>query len=373
MTQKVLIILILINFLGLNSKAQFLEDLKAKKNASTGLEYLYNYDFENANSYIKLVKEDYPNHPVTHLISALFLEWKFFPIESHPTQNANYIKELNKCIDLASKLKANKNHFAEATFFLLASHGFIALNLHQKGDNLKAALEAKKAYGYFKEGQKLYGKNPEFYFTTGMYNFYREQYPESHPNTKALFVFFDKGNKKLGLQQIEKAANIAIFTKTTATQFLGHLNIKYQEDFLEALKFNASLSKKFPNNKLFKMAYIENLLFLKQYKTAEIEIQSLSNSSEKYAQQAFLTFSAYLNQYYFKNEQNASTLYAKALQIQINSNNMNLYKTLCYKGLGEVFIQNNDKTKGKLFLNKAKDYADYQWMIRQINKEINSI
>lgn len=373
MLQKLFLGLILFIHLSYSSKAQFLNDSQAKKNVSLALDHLYNYEFVEAEKYFKGTKDKYQDHPVSHLIRAIQLEWEKYPIESNPINNKLYIKELNKCIELSIKLKNTKEYFPEATFFLLASHGFIALNLHQQGEKIKAALEAKKAYSYFKEGQKLYEKNPEFYFTTGMYNYYREQYPISHPSTKALFMFFDKGNKKLGIQQMEKAAAIALFTKTTATQYLSHVHIKYEENFTEALKSNSTLSKKFPKNKLYKILYIENLLYLKQYKTAEAELILLKDSNEKYVQLAYHTFLGHLNQFYTKNDQLASNFYAKALQITVNSDNFNTYKALAYKGLGEIFIKNKEFAKAKMFLNQAKENSEYEWMRRDIIKELNSI
>ncbi|MEZ0611599.1 hypothetical protein ACAW74_24015 [Fibrella sp. WM1] len=46
--------------------------------------------------------------------------------------------------------------------------------------NLKAVGESRKAYVYMKDGFQLMDKNVEFYFSTGLYNYYVERYPIGH-------------------------------------------------------------------------------------------------------------------------------------------------------------------------------------------------
>ena len=68
-----------------------------------------------------------------------------------------------------------------------------------------------------KTGFDLMHKNPEFYYTTGLYNYYREQYPESHPGYKTVVWVLAGGDKEKGLQLLHKASKEALFTKTEAT------------------------------------------------------------------------------------------------------------------------------------------------------------
>lgn len=66
----------------------------------------------------------------------------------------------------------------------MAGHGYIALIHNYNNEKMKAASEAKKAYDYVMDGFKYMQHNPEFYFSSGLYNYYMIRYPEDHPIVK---------------------------------------------------------------------------------------------------------------------------------------------------------------------------------------------
>ena len=53
-------------------------------------------------------------------------------------------------------------------FSALTAHSYLASLYNNKSESLKAVGESKKAYNYLRDGFVLIGKNPDFYFTTGL-------------------------------------------------------------------------------------------------------------------------------------------------------------------------------------------------------------
>ena len=61
----------------------------------------------------------------------------------------------------------------------------------------------------------------DFYFFTGVYNYYREAYPEAYPVYKPLALLFPKGSKTKGLEDLLIASKNSIFLKAEAFSFLS--------------------------------------------------------------------------------------------------------------------------------------------------------
>lgn len=67
---------------------------------------------------------------------------------------------------------------------------------------MAAANEAKKHTDILTKA-KIQNSNPEFLFASGLYNYYRVQYPESHPLVKPVIMFLITEIKLLGLPNLK--------------------------------------------------------------------------------------------------------------------------------------------------------------------------
>lgn len=367
------IILFIIIVFQLQTNAQFLEDEKNKDITIKGLDFLYNQQFDKANEVLNSVKIAYPQHPVKFLLNAIELQWENVPIDKNPEVLKNYISELNKCI-LASKSLYNiPKYKKEATFFLLAAHGFIALTKNYQKEYFEAASEAKKAHNFFNEGKKYKKENPEFLFASGLYNYYRVQYPESHPIVKPVMMFFEDGNKKLGLQELENAFKKSIFSRTEAALYLVNINIKYESNFKKSLVYSNTLNSKYPNNYIFKIKHIESLLLNNEYEEALILNEQLKSRKDKVSQLSSLVFEAYVDEHNEKNLQSALINYAKALKIAHDDRYTKEYHGMAYLGMARIFVKQKDMTKAKAFYKECLKISGYEWVINAAKTELKKI
>ncbi|MBP6620228.1 MAG: ABC transporter substrate-binding protein [Leadbetterella sp.] len=357
----------------LQANAQFLEDEKNKDLTIKGLDLLYNQQFDQAKEVLNSVKIAYPLHPVKYLLNAIELQWENIPIDKNQEALKRYILELNKCVSASKNIYKNTKHKKEATFFLLAAHGFIALSNNYQKEYFEAASEAKKAHSFFNEGKKYKNENPEFLFASGLYNFYRIQYPESHPIVKPVMMFFEDGNKKLGLQELENSYKKSIFSRTEAALYLININIKYESNFKKALTYSSILNSKYPNNYIFKIKHIESLLLNSEFDEAIKLNDQLKLKKDKVSQLSALVFEAYADEHSRKNTQSAFINYAKALKIPHDDRYTKEYHGMAYLGMARIFAKQKDISKAKAFYKECLKISEYEWVVNAAKTELKKI
>lgn len=350
--------------------AQLLTDKQAQDKIITGLNALYNLDYETAERHFTQLSPRYTGHPVNDLLKAFILQWKYLPIEQHPIALEQYIKHLETCRQKAEKLAAVPDYKAEATFFLLAANGYIALSYNYRKEYTKAVMDAGQAYSYLKDGFKFIGQNVEFNFTTGMYNYYRVQYPETHPIIKPLVVFFQTGNKATGLSQLRKAANSAVFSRIEATNYLVNIYIKYEMNFDQASYFAQRLSLRYPKNHIFKIKYTEALLWNNDFTKATQVVKNMTHQSDKISMLSRNFFEGYIAEKSSENDELALQKYTKAVSYPLNSRYTQEYYAMAYLGMGRIMSRKGETVKATLFYKKCLEYAEYKWVVSEAKQRL---
>lgn len=369
--KKILILILIV--IGFKSHAQFLEDEEAIAKTLKGLDYLYNLQAAQAETEFAAVKAKYSDHPVRFLLNALQIQWKNIPIDQNPAALNTYLAELNKCVNASNKYYDKPAYKMESTFFLLAGHGFLALAENYGGSFVSATQEARKALKFFKEGKKYKDSNAEFLFANGLYNYYRERYPETKPIVKPVMVFFDSGNKALGLAELEKSFKTSVFSRTEAATYLRDIYIKYEANFGKAMQFSSAIQKKYPNNYIFRIAQIESLLLNMKFDEAEKLNESLKGMSNPVASLSYYMFEGYINEHKYKNYTEAETAYKKALKIKYNDRFTKEYVAFAYLGLARCAKQTDKKNEARNYYKQCLKYAEYLWLINVAKNESKSI
>lgn len=365
-----LFVFIILQLLSFHTFAQLLQDTESKQTIIKGLDKLYNYDFKEADAIFQKVKAKYPHHPVTPLLSAIQVQWQNLPLEKNQKALTTYMALLEKCQKAAEPMLADANKKAEATFFLLASHGYTALAYTYRKEPVKAANEARKAYGYMKDGFKLTESNPEFYFTTGLYNYYRIQYPETHPMVKPLVIFFENGNKRTGLSQLELAVQKSVFSRIEAAYYYLHVSLKYELNYNKALAYGNLLHDKFPDNPIYLMRYTEALIMTGKYDEAESKTNVLRKINSPVYQIASYLFDGVTAEKSKKNDKLASDLYNHVLKNEPDERYTKDYYAMAYLGLGRIADRANNKKKADEMYKKTLEYAEHRGVIAEAKKNL---
>jgi tetratricopeptide (TPR) repeat protein len=346
-------------------KAQLLNDPVTLKNVQNSLDKIYNYEFDEADVIMDQIEKKYPNHPVSYILDSFVLFWRHMPIKDNPAKSKEYIHKLDQCLDAINKKYGKNSLDPEAVFYTMVARGYMAMIYNYRGEMVSAAGEGKKAYNAFLEGLKLINKNPEFYFTSGMYNYYVEVYPEEHPIVKPLLVFFKNGDKALGLKQMDNATKVGTITKAEACFYISHVYLKYEMRPEKAVVYMDKLVDMYPRNPLFLMKNIESLVLAGKYEQAKKEIIGLRKINSGFYPVAWRTFQGLLDEKADRNDADAQKEYLLALKTPHDDQYTKEYHALAYAGLARISARAGNKSKAKDYYKKCLSKAEYRSVINE--------
>lgn len=255
------VIVILFFSVALPAQEFILDNKSLVNHINKTIDLIYDFKFDEADLEIEYLEARLGNHPTPHLLRSMILYWRDRPFKEGTEAYRLYIYELESAISLAAPFQDDERLHEEGEFYIMAGYALLTDFYNETGSRMKAVGAAKKAYGSLKEGFKLKERFPDFYFSSGVYNYYREKYPELHPFYKTFLWLFVEGDTELGLEQLKVAADSGVFTRHEAVIYLFHLYLRYENKPLVALPYAEELYQKFDGNYHFKALYLEALIY----------------------------------------------------------------------------------------------------------------
>ena len=342
------------------AKAQILNDATTRQMISQGLDNMYSYDFKESADIFQKIKAKYPQHPVFYTLMAIQTELMYFPLKDYPAQQKTYLAYLNQSRNLSEAMLDKDEEDIEANFFELATLGYLAAYDADNQEFMKAVGVAKKAYSHLKKGLALTDKQPEFLYSSGIYNYYRVEYPETHPIIKSVIWMFADGNKKLGLQQLDIATRKTVFVKNEATFYAGYVYTKYESNFAKALTYNNILIEKHPNNLLYQMQRAEFLTAMGRYDDAEDFADKIMKQKGLMFQCAGNIFKGLIAEKSKKDDKVAEAFLQKGIKMPFDERFTKDYHALAYMGLARIAKRAGETEKMKEYAKKASKMAEYK-------------
>lgn len=369
--KRVIIISIFLSVTSAN--AQVFDNKEISNLVKRGADHIYNAAPDSANFYIAKVDELLPDHPVVPLMRAMTLLWFNIPTISEEIFLVMQA-ELHKTIELSEKIDPDLKN-PEMIFFSMASHGLLAEYYADQGYSMKALSEANSAYSLMKKGFEIVDGYPEFLLTTGLYNYFREKYPEKHPVYKPLLWFFKSGDIDLGINQIEKASNESVLSRVEADVYLSYIYLRYEYNPKKAQEHLEKLCRMYPNNFYAKAKYLESLANPSDFKDAPLTtIYSLITHKNPYYKMAGYVFLGYFEEKIILNKTKAELAYRKGLSYGDKlSGHGEYFKSLGYLGLGRLQIKKGQEVDAKESLDLALRFAETEQIIKEAKELLSKI
>lgn len=347
------------------TQGQVLTEQHLQQNVLKTLDNIYNLDFEEADGLIRQIRARYPQHPIGPILRATQLELQFLPLHENKAATAQFVQAANQGLALARKILEKNEDDPEGVFFALTAHSYLASLYNNQSEVTKAVGESRKSYGYMKDGFNLMDKSPDFYFTTGLYNYYVERYPMDHPVVRPFMIFFDDGDMTKGLKQMEVAARKGLFMRAGANYYLAHIYLKHEMSPNRAVPYTSYLADKYPNNPLFGMIHVEALLLAGRYAEARPYVQRLRQMTNKLVPLAVNTFDGMLAEYAEQNDKEAAERYQAALKQKYNDPYTKEYHAFAYAGLARIAARANNRSEARQYYKKALSVAQYKGLIKE--------
>ena len=220
---------------------------------------MYNFDFPTAEHDFTVIMYQYPQHPLPDFLMALGYWWRIEVDVTNTRYDNIFIQYLERANAKAEKLLDQNPKNKEAAFFLAAGYGFQGRLYSERKSWTKAAFAAKNALKYMEMSRGEEEFNPELLLGDALFNYFSVWIPEEYPLMRPVMALFPKGNKQLGLQQLETVASNAFYTRVEAQYFLFRLYGSLENRPYDALRISEYLHGKFPNNPYFHRSYARHL------------------------------------------------------------------------------------------------------------------
>jgi hypothetical protein len=325
---------------------------------------MYNFDFATAERDFAVIMYQYPEHPLPDFLMAIAYWWRIeINVENKRYDNI-FIQYLDRANAKAEKMLDQNPKNKEAAFFLAAGHGFQGRLYSERKSWTKATFAGKNALKYMEMSRGEQEFNPELLLGDALFNYFSVWIPENYPLLKPVLALFPKGNKKLGLSQLEKVASNAFYTRVEAQYFLFRLYGSEENRPEDALRIVEYLHEKFPNNPYFHRSYARYLYTTGKWTQAMQESLEIMDRMEKkqfgYEATSGRYAAFYLGEYYYRigNILEAKRYYSKTATLGEESESQESgYYLFSLISLGKIATAEKNKALARTYFNQVKRYA----------------
>jgi hypothetical protein len=339
-----------------------------KNDVLVSLNYIYNNDFSDADKIINRIRLQHPDLPVHNLLSAIKFNWMILPKRTDDRLSPLIYNHLDKAIITCNKI-LEKEKDEEILFCKFSAHSLLAMHLSNDNQIFKSGEQARIAYSILKSGFKIADSNPDFFLTSGLYNFYAEEYPKENPVFKPIMLFFESGNTEKGIMQLKKASELGLFSKTEAKTYLAYIHLKYVFNPEESYLWGKKLTDEYPNNLYFFTNFLEASYLTNNFGTIYSNSHKLVSSDDINYQAIGNLFDGIYFEKEKKDISKAKTNYLVALsKINAIKDASNHHKSLIYLGLSRISFTEGNKKLAKHYLEKAEKSVEFKYVREEINK-----
>ncbi|GJM28474.1 MAG: hypothetical protein DHS20C17_11090 [Cyclobacteriaceae bacterium] len=341
-----------------------LMDKDVQIDATQAVNDMYNFKFEKADRQFRWLAQDYPDHPLPYFLLGLSQWWRMAPNIDNESYDETFMQYMDQSLDLAQKLYDKDPENVEANFFLAAGYGFKGRLLAERKNWRKAALAGKNALKYLEKSSDKSDLSPEFLFGDALYNYYSVWIPENYPILKPILVFFKRGDKELGIKQLQEVATNAFYTRTEAQSYLMRILAIEEQELIRALQVSEYLSTTFPDNSYFHRFYARLLYTTGKHWQAEKEslniIQKIDSGKVGYGPVTGRYAAFFLGQIYTHKQQfeDAELYYQRAVSFAEQSDDLESgYYLFSLIGLGDIAQQTGDPRGARELYKRVKKEA----------------
>ena len=332
--------------------------------ATQAVNDMYNFKFEKAEQQFRWIAADYPDHPLPYFLLGLSQWWRMAPNIDDGTYDEAFMQYIDQALELAHQMYDEDPENVEASFFLAAGYGFKGRLLAERKSWRRAATAGKNALKYLENSSNQSDLSPEFLFGDALYNYYSVWIPENYPILKPVLVFFKKGDKALGIKQLQDVASNAFYTRTEAQSFLMRILAIEEQELIRALQVSEYLAKTFPDNSYFHRFYARLLYTTGKHWQAEKEslqiIEKIDSGKVGYGPVTGRYASFFLGQIYTHKSrfEDAEKYYSRAIQFAQQSEDLESgYYLFSVIGLGDIAQQTGNPKKARTYYKQVKKEA----------------
>lgn len=346
------------------SQVSYLRRPDLMEKVKTGLTSTYNFDFARARGIQLDLLLATPEHPAPPFLEALIIYWEHFPLQPDDPVSERFVHLMDQSVEMAGELIKHEDTYLEGIFFDLFGRAFKAMFWADNGKSAKVVPDLGPMYRKTKEGMELKDEFTEFYFSTGLYNYYIEAYPEAHPGYKALLSFMQKGDRQLGLVQLKYAIDHTVFLKVEAMLFMSIIQLQYEQDLKTAALYAGRLYSDYPDNTYYQGHLITILLHLNRFGAVQEVLSSMEGQKDRWTELVRTLADSYMAEKQSNNEAEAGVGYQKLLDLADSFGPIaDAYSAMAYMGLSRIYEKRGFESEARKFSRKASKHTSYPFIL----------
>lgn len=325
---------------------------------------MYDFNFPAAERDFAVIAYQYPEHPLPYFLVALGYWWRIEIDVTKGTYDQPFLKYLDMAIEKAEVMLDADETNKEAAFFLAAGYGFQGRLYSERKSWTKAAWAGRNALKYMELSRGEEEFNPELLLGDALFNYFSVWIPENYPLLKPVMALFPKGNKELGLRQLEEVATNAFYTRIEAQYFLFRLYASEEKKPYEALQISEYLHSKFPNNPYFHRSYARHLYTVGRWNEAVKQsyeiLDRIDSKQSGYESNSGRYAAFFVAQYYDRTNESkeAKKYYLKTISYGEESESQESgYYLHSLVQLGIISMEEGNKAQAKKYFKEVKKYA----------------
>ena len=236
---------------GLAQPVSVLDDPVFEREATRGLDLLYNMQFDEAEVVFDRLAARVPDHPVAPFLQALVPWWQILMDLSDTSHDDAFFAAMDEVVARSDRMLRRDRDNLDAQFFKGAALGFRGRLQSNRRRWLKAALDGKRAMDYVLDVAAEEPDNADFLFGKAIYDYYAAAIPERYPWSKPFVAMFPSGSRQRGLAAMHRTFRDGTYIQTEAAYFLLQIYYLYEADFGKSLQFIDWLRARYPDNAFF--------------------------------------------------------------------------------------------------------------------------
>ena len=345
-------------------QAFILDSPHLQENIEKCLYATYACDFNEAEKLQISLLEEIPHHPAPYFLKALIIYWENFPLLPDDLLVEDFEKYIEEAIELADKIIDVSPDNLEGIFFDMHARAYRAMFWADNGKPARVIRDIDNMYRQTLKGIELKDKFEEFYFSSGLYNYYIVAYVELHPAYKPLAALFRSGDKATGLAELKYASEISTYLRYESLLFLSLLELNYEGNIDRSLEYAALLYNYFPSNIYFTTNYLITLLYSSNFTVASILNESIPVEKGDYYKMVHYMAEAFMYENQTGNFLAAKEFYLKTISKAESLGAIaNIYGAIAYAGLSRIAAKENDDKLSRKYSRRSSTLSSYKFIL----------
>lgn len=216
-----------------------------------GLDHLYAMRYAEADREFGRIAARHPGHPVGPFLRALPDWWRILADPHDTAHDARFQAAIEQVIALADRRLDRDRDDIDGKYFKGAALAFRGRFRSMRGEWLPAAFDCKRALGLVREVERLDPGNADLDFGLALYDYFADVLPARYPVLKPATLFMAEADRRRGLAGLERVATRGHFVSTESAYFLLQINMFFEKDHDESLRWAHWLRRRHPDNAVF--------------------------------------------------------------------------------------------------------------------------